>query len=116
MRSDMKLDVKDLGSGTKEAKLDGKLDIHGALAIDDAFAELAGASKNILVDLSGVTYLASLGIRTLVQAAKTLSNNGGSIVLFAPQENVEKVLRATGIDTVIPVRHGREEALALLSK
>ncbi|MCA0432581.1 MAG: STAS domain-containing protein [Proteobacteria bacterium] len=109
----MKLDVKDLNGGAKEAILDGRLDVQGSLAIDGEFAKLAADSKNLLVDLSSVSFLASLGIRMLVSAAKALSENNGSLVLLNPQENVAKVLSSTGIDTIIPVKSDRKEALAV---
>jgi anti-sigma B factor antagonist len=112
----MKLDVNDLGSGLTEARLTGRLDVQGALVIDSEFVELANNCKNLLIDLSGLTFLASLGIRTLVQAAKSLSEKNGRVALLSPPSNVEGILRATGIDTVIPIYHARSEALAFLGK
>jgi anti-anti-sigma factor len=53
--------------------------------------------------MSEVSFLASLGIRTLITAAKTVSNNGGKLVLLSPQPNVERVLRESRIDTVLPI-------------
>jgi anti-anti-sigma factor len=55
------------------------------------------------VDLSGVTFIASLGIRTLITGAKATANNGGKMVLLNPQPNVERVLRTSRVDTVIPI-------------
>lgn len=53
--------------------------------------------------MSEVSFLASLGIRTLITAAKTVSSNGGKLVLLSPQPNVEKVLRESRVDTVLPI-------------
>lgn len=112
----MKLQINSLGNGMSEAILDGRLDIQGSLAVDSEFSKLAADSKHLLVDLSAVSFLASLGVRMLVSAAKTLSDNGGHIVLLSPQENVAKVLSTMGIDSIIPIRNDRTEALAIIGQ
>jgi anti-anti-sigma factor len=86
----------------RERHLSGRLDTDGALKIDSEFNKIAEETKNVLVDLSGVTFLASFGIHTLITGAKAAANNGGKMVLLNPQPIVEKVL---GVDTVIPIIH-----------
>jgi anti-anti-sigma factor len=73
----MKLDVADMENGITKISLSGRLDVEGALKIDDEFTEITKGKKNVLVDLSEVPFIASLGIRTLVIGAKATSNNGG---------------------------------------
>ena len=99
----MNLDVAELKDGITKVTLSGRLDIEGALKIDSEFNKIAEGNKNVLVDLSAVTFLASLGIRTLITGAKAASNNGGKMVLLNPQPNVERVLRTSRVDTVIPI-------------
>src|SRR6516165_9402895 len=99
----MKLDVADMENGITKISLSGRLDVEGALKIDDEFTEITKGKKNVLVDLSAVPFIASLGIRTLVIGAKATSNNGGKMVLLNPQPNVEQVLRTTRVDTIMPV-------------
>lgn len=99
----MKLDTAELDHGVLKILLDGRLDVEGALAIDEGFKNAAAGKRHIVVDLSKVEYLASLGIRTLVLGAKTAANIGGKLVVLAPQRNVEKVLRESNIDTLIPI-------------
>lgn len=99
----MKLETTTLENGITSVSLSGRLDIDGALAIDGEFNKIAEANKNLVVDFSEVTFLASLGIRTLITAAKAVSSNGGKLVLLSPQPNVERVLRESRIDTVIPM-------------
>jgi anti-anti-sigma factor len=92
-------------NGITKVSLSGRLDVQSALEIDDEFTKIAKENKNLLVDLSDVTFIASLGIRTLVVGAKATSNNGGKMVLLNPQPNVEHVLRTSHIDTVMPITH-----------
>jgi anti-anti-sigma factor len=99
----MDLNVTELEDGITQIALSGRLDVEGALKIDGEFNQIAEEKKNLLVDLSGVTFIASLGIRTLITGAKATANNGGKMVLLNPQPNVERVLRTSRVDTVIPI-------------
>jgi anti-sigma B factor antagonist len=80
--------------------LDGRFDIQGAEEVDARFGELAESSKAMIVDLSKVTFIASLGIRTLMLSAKTLIRRGADMAVCGANENVEKVLRGTGFNEV----------------
>jgi anti-sigma B factor antagonist len=101
----MRLSVTAMENGITKVSLSGRLDVQSALEIDDEFTKIAKENKNLLVDLSDVTFIASLGIRTLVVGAKATSNNGGKMVLLNPQPNVEQVLRTSHINTVMPITH-----------
>ncbi|MGV3490109.1 MAG: STAS domain-containing protein [Devosia sp.] len=102
--------VTDLGNGVTLVELTGRMDVTGALKADPAIAQLAGENERLIIDLSKLEFLASLGIRTLVSASKTLRGKNGNLVLCAPQANVEQVLRSSGIDTIIPIARDRAEA------
>ena len=80
--------------------LDGRFDIQGAQEVDPRFDELAKSSKAMVVDLAKVSFLASLGIRTLMLSAKTLIRRGGEMAVCGANESVEKVLRTTGFNEV----------------
>ena len=99
----MKLDVAVTENGITKVSLSGRLDIQGALNIDGEFNKIAKENRNVLVDLSEVTFIASLGVHTLVAGATATINNGGKMVLLNPQPNVEQVLRTTRVDTIMPI-------------
>ena len=101
----MKLDVAVMENGITKVSLSGRLDIQGALNIDGEFNKIAKENKNILVDLSEVTFIASLGVHTLVAGATATINNGGKMVLLNPQPNVEKILSMCRVDTMMPITH-----------
>ena len=113
----MELQSRELDSGILSICLAGRFDTLGAQQIDLKFTALSAARKApVLVDLSGVTFLASIGIRTLVLSAKAQKNRGGSMVLYQPSDVVEEVLKSAGIDTIIPIAHdmdGARKALTL---
>jgi len=99
----MNLDVAELENGITKVTLSGRLDIEGALKIDNEFNAVVEDKKKVVVDLSEVAFIASLGIRTLITGEKAPANNGGKMVLLNPQPNVERVLRTSRVDTVIPI-------------
>jgi anti-anti-sigma factor len=107
----MELAVHDLDSGILGINLSGRMDITGTRQIDLKFTALTATRKaQILVDLSMVTFIASIGIRTLISNAKAQKARGGCMVLYKPSDQVEQVLRATGIGALIPIAHDIETA------
>jgi anti-anti-sigma factor len=104
--------VSNLANGVTLVEVTGRMDVPGALRADPAFAEIAEANDKVIVDLSQLAFLASLGIRTLVTTSKTLRAKEGNLVLLNPQPNIEQVLRSSGIDTIIPIAHDLASAEA----
>ena len=109
----MKIDVLELENGITKLVLSGRMDIEGASAADMKFSVISGSKKKVIVDLSDVSFMASLGLRTLMISAKSLANKGGKMVLLNPQPNVEKVLETTGVNTVIPIVRDLNSASSL---
>ena len=110
----MKITEEELPGGITKVILDGRLDIEGAAAVDLSMKVIAGSHKAVLVDLQAVAYLGSIGLRSLVMPARAIKSRGGKVVLFGPNEMVEKVLKTSGIDTLIPVHRDLQTALAAL--
>jgi anti-sigma B factor antagonist len=94
--------------------LAGRLDLKGAGEIESSFiAQTASANKSALVDFSGVPFLASIGMRLLVMAAKTLRRTGHKLVILCPQENVKQALEVAGLVEILPIATSEAEAVAL---
>jgi anti-anti-sigma factor len=111
----MQLDYSEADNGIRLIKLGGKLDIIGAGEIKVKFADYcAGDNIRVLVDLSEVNFLASIGIRLLMLTAKSMSIRGGRMVLLNPTADVKNVLELTGIPAVIPMYESLESAQAVL--
>jgi anti-anti-sigma factor len=111
----MQISIHDEGE-TARVTLVGRLDIQGAGAVELPLATLSGAKQNVLVDMSQVSFLASLGIRHLVSATKALSRRGGRLVLVGPQEVVREVITTAGLASMIPMVGSDAEARALLAR
>lgn len=64
----------------------------------------AAGKRRLLVDLTAVSFLASIGIRSIIANAKAQHNRGGRMVLFVGENaTVAKTLAATGIDSLVPM-------------
>jgi anti-anti-sigma factor len=96
--------------------LSGKLDVEGEGQIGDEFRRIVdGTRSNVLVDLSQVIYLASLGIRLLFAAAKSLAAAGKKVVVINPQPMVKDTLLNSGTVKLIPIAEDEEDARRLLA-
>ncbi|MGO8753766.1 MAG: STAS domain-containing protein [Gallionellaceae bacterium] len=67
-----------------------------------------------MVDLAKVPFIASLGIRMLLAGAQARTKNGGKMVMMNPDEMTRKILKTTGIDQLVAICNGLDEALALI--
>jgi anti-anti-sigma factor len=111
----MELQFNEMENSIRQIKLTGRLDIIGTGEIEIKFAGYcAGQKVRVIVDLSGVDFLASIGIRLLVLTAKSVANRGGRMVLLNPDPNVHNVLDLAGIPSIIPIYSEFESAEAVL--
>ena len=111
----MKMAVEPVGPGVVRVILDGRLDITGAAEIDLQFNAIAGSHKGVVVDLAGVSFLASIGIRTLLLGAKAVQRRGGCFILLNPVDEVERVLDVMGVIDLMPIYRDSAAALAAAS-
>lgn len=100
----MAIDFEDVDENFRRITLSGRLDIAGTDEIAAKFAALAASAKRrVVVDLQQVSFLASIGIRSLIANAKALQQRGGRMVLCVGENpGVTKTLEATGIENLIP--------------
>jgi anti-anti-sigma factor len=77
--------------------LEGELDAYWAGETRDAlWSHLERGQYRIVLDLSGLTYLSSAGLRILLQLQQRISSLRGALGLAAPQPFVREVLDASG--------------------
>ena len=109
----MEITTEDRPDGVFLMRLAGRLDIAGAGAVDLPFAaHLSNRKGPVVVDISGVSYLASLGVRTLLVNARTLAGRGSQLRLAAPNDDVRAVLEALSLEAVLPIYDSVEDACA----
>ncbi len=109
---DMPISILDLDGNVTKVVLAGRIDIAGAREIEMPMAVVAGSRRAVLVDLSAVEFMASLGLRGIVVSARSIISKRGKIVLLMPRPQVEEVITTTGIDELIPIYHDESDAIA----
>jgi anti-anti-sigma factor len=100
----MQIEIKDAGS-TANVTMVGRLDIAGAEVVALPLATLAGSKSDLVIDMAGVTFIASIGLRHLVSAAQKIVRRGGRVVLLNPTESVAEVVTTSGLTDLLTIEH-----------
>jgi len=108
----MSISFDDVGSDLRRIVISGRLDVPGTDSVAAKLAELTAAPKRaVVVDLSTLRFLASIGIRALISSAKAVQQRKGKMVLLVNDgSSVMMSLKATGVDELIPVFENATEA------
>lgn len=114
--SAMEMQVSEVGGNVTCIRLVGRLDAPGADSIDTAFtAATVSQGRHAVVDLSGVSFIASMGLRLLIASARGLHLKGAKLVLFGAQELVDTVLDQAALDQIVPLVATQQQALDRLT-
>jgi len=82
----------------------GELDAHAANKLDDMVDELlADGVTRLVMDIGGLTFIDSSGLRSLIRARKRLGDQPGAVVLRDPQATTLRLLEITGLTEQFPV-------------
>jgi anti-anti-sigma factor len=111
----MKLQLIELVDGIRLIKLIGALDLSGRYSIEIEFVRhCAGEAVHVLVDLSEVAYISSIGVHMLITSASSVATRGGKLALLSPQPDVLQVLELTGVLELVPIYSDLDSAKAAL--
>jgi len=64
-----------------------------------------------IVDLAGLDYISSAGLRGILTSVKRLKAAGGQMVLTSLHGTVKEVFEISGFNTIIPIFESVKEAL-----
>jgi len=93
----------------------GRLDSLSAGELEKLVASrLDAGERRLVVDLAGVEYISSAGLRVLLMAAKRLKQPPAALVLCGMGPSVRTVLELTGFVPLFAIEPTREQALARL--
>jgi anti-sigma B factor antagonist len=92
--------------------LKGEMDVASAPTAMEIFQGIVeGGKPQLLVDLSGISFMDSTGLGVFVKVFKQLQKAGGSVKFACPQPLVSKVFTITGMNKLFPVFQTLEEGL-----
>jgi anti-sigma B factor antagonist len=100
------------------AIVSGEIDFASAPSMQ---ARIIGAceqrhARRLILDLTGVHFMDSSGLRVLLHLQRELAGDEGGLVLFGPTEEVRKLLTLTGLDQHLTVSDSLEQAEVALTK
>jgi len=112
----MSISYADAGD-LRTIEITGRLDVEGTGSVASQLVELTEAPrKGVIVDLSSLKFLASIGIRALIQSAKAVKARGGKMALVVDTDStVMMSIKATGIDQFVPVFDSPDDAAAAIA-
>jgi anti-anti-sigma factor len=108
----METSVKDEGPVTV-VTITGSIDGLTAGGLQsDLEAQLKGGKTKLVLDLAGVEYTSSAGLRTLLAVMKEARRAGGDFRLAAVRPDVNRVLELSGFTSILKLFAGTGEAVA----
>jgi anti-anti-sigma factor len=113
--SDVELIARD---GVWIASIRGEIDLSNADSTLRKLVEVVDEdSDGLIVDLSGLDYLDSAGVRLLFRLDRAVSESGGSLRAVVPQSaQIRRVLELANVESTLPLDETTEAAIEALRR
>jgi anti-anti-sigma factor len=84
--------------GTVRARVVGEIDLGTGDQVDAALRRLTGDGVDRLeLDLSGVVFIDSVGLRVLLDVRDHVAQHGGTVTIVASSDHTSRLLTLTGL-------------------
>jgi len=90
----------------------GRVDSVTASKLDKELEKIVHGNKKVVLDLKGVVYLSSAGVRAIVKMLRNEQKTGGNVKLANMPRVVESVLETVGMMELVQVYTSVDEAIA----
>jgi anti-sigma B factor antagonist len=117
-RDGNEIDIRPEGEKAVVVSLSGEVDIVRSPDLQMALQDAVGRTPKgggVVVDLSGVTYMDSSGVATLVRGLQLSRKKGAGLVLCGLQDRVRSIFEIARLDTVFPIAGSLDEAIKTTS-
>ncbi len=110
--NELKIDTQ-FTNGVSIGRIEGRLDLLGA-AVLDAYAQQRFSAGELrwVLDLAGVDYISSAGLRSLLVIAKKVQAGDGRLALCALTPAVLNVMTISGFQQLLKICATQPEAIA----
>jgi anti-sigma B factor antagonist len=93
----------------------GRLDAAAAPTLRHSLSgALGGEHPQVIVNMTGVSYVSSAGLRALLAAHRQAQRSGGHLVICCLQMQIGRVLHMVGLDQVLVVADTEGDARLML--
>ena len=89
----LRLETTPASNGVQRVILGGRLDTHTYAQLDEVLAPILADTSvfSLVLDLAGLDYISSAGIRSVFKARKALTARAGKVLVVNPQPQIQKV-------------------------
>ncbi|MCR5054142.1 MAG: STAS domain-containing protein [Lachnospiraceae bacterium] len=91
------------GEGSIQISVEGQVDTVTAPELQQAILTAFQKTKELVLDLQGVGYMSSAGLRALLLGQKTASSKGGKMTVINVQPVVMQVFNMSGFAKVLNI-------------
>jgi anti-anti-sigma factor len=116
MMQRFKVNTRDLRPGTRDVQIEGELDLAVAGQLDEVLTVAVEECSQVLVGLERCAFIDSSGIAVILRAHNRMQEDGNRLVVYAPTDQVLRVLSMTGLTNNSLVFDSAEKALAALDE
>ena len=110
--ADLKIETR-MVDGKPVLDLTGEVDSYNSPRLRETMVSLIDqGNPELIVNMTGVDYIDSTGLGTLVGGLKRASEKNGAIRIICPNEQIYKVFNITGLVKVFPIFQNEQEALS----
>jgi anti-sigma B factor antagonist len=102
LQKPFEIDVQERESSAL-VRLSGEIDLAAVEAIETELLPLEDRFPTIVLDLRGVTFLDSTGLRAIVSADSRARKNGFELKIIRGPEQIQKILYLSGLDKILPL-------------
>jgi anti-sigma B factor antagonist len=110
----MEINVKSMGQVTV-VEIAGDIDSNTAPQAQERVLPLVQSGSKILLDMNGVEYMSSAGLRMLLSMYRQMSRQNGSMVLVGLREEIKDTMSVTGFLNFFTTRDTVDEGLQALA-
>lgn len=108
----MSLNIDDKGK-VKVVSLVGKLDVNLSVSIEAELEQLVESGSHYLIlELSGIEYLSSSGIRVFISIMRKIKDKNGRLVLACVPDIIKKILKTVELEDLFEVYDSVDDAVA----
>ncbi|MGD9701343.1 MAG: STAS domain-containing protein [Acidimicrobiia bacterium] len=77
--------------------LTGELDVSAADVLTSSLEQVDRTARGLILDMAGVSFIDSSGLRTLIQARQMFRDEPDSVTIRNPQPTTTRLLELTGL-------------------
>jgi len=112
IQSEIKAILSDEKENAYVVTVSGRIDSETAPAFDAKLLEAVGFNSKLVLNLKGVDYMSSAGLRAVIKASQAAVKAGGAVKLASVPEEINSVMYTVGLNQKVDSFASVDEAIA----